>query len=67
MENLNLTTEDIIFLTEIVNDIINNGLIDNRVSMHEFVPHQVAMLVCKCTCGVGAHMPAYYVCVYICY
>ena len=67
MENLNLTTEDIIFLTSIVNDVINNGPIDNRVSVHEFV----CLTRWQCWC-VNVHVwgRCTYACilrVYICY
>ena len=34
MDNVDLTTENAIFLTEIINEVINNGPIANTVSMN---------------------------------
>ena len=43
MDNVDLTTENAIFLTEIINEVINNGPIANMVSMN-------VEGACECVC-----------------
>ena len=44
MDNVDLTTENAIFLTGIINEVINNGPIANTVSMN-------VEGACECVCG----------------
>ena len=66
MENLDLTTGDVLLLTETVNDVLDGSPIDNMVSVHV---HVYACGGCMSVCASlsGSVLAKLYVCMYATY